>query len=138
MFVSPYKKVGEIVWFLRMVDKIRLKESEQLPEEYLSYMGHGFDARCCKFLGIDYEALINEVRSGKGDRELLEWSFRKGNSPGEEEILVWNEFMVKRGWRDTDGDPDELADYKSKYGMGHRKDILTYFEFFEVDEGRKD
>ena len=44
--------------------------------------------------------------------------------------------MSKRGWRDSDDD-GEFEAYKSKYGLGNRSDILTYFNFYEVHEGRK-
>ena len=45
--------------------------------------------------------------------------------------------MGKRGGRDTDPPPDRIEAYKEKYGLGHRSDILTYFDFYEVDEGRR-
>ena len=44
MFVSPYEKVGGIVWFPRMLRKIRLLAEGRLPEAFQPYMGIGFDA----------------------------------------------------------------------------------------------
>jgi len=35
---SPYEKVGGIVYFGRMIDKIRLHEAGQLPPEYIEYL----------------------------------------------------------------------------------------------------
>ena len=86
---------------------------------------------------IDYESLVKRVSEGGTDDELLEWSIEEGKRASEEMILVWNEFMIKRGWRDSDAPDNELQEYKERYGLGHRDDILTYFDFFEVDEGRK-
>ena len=137
MFVSPYEKVGGIVWFPRMLQKIRLRAGSELPTEYLPYMGIGFDERCVRFLGVDYDALVERVCEGGSDQDLLDWSFETGRQPSDHEILIWNEFMIKRGWRDTDARPDELDEYKRKFGLGDRADILTYFDFFEIDEGRK-
>ena len=135
-FVSPYEKIGGIVWFLRMLQKIRLRAAGDLPADYHPYMGLGFDRRCVRFLQIEYEELAQQVVEGSSDMDMLEWSFESGRRPSTDEVLIWNEFMVKRGWRDTDSPASELQDYKEKFGLGHRADILTYFDFFEIDEGR--
>lgn len=137
MFVSPYEKVAGLVWVARMLRKIRLRAEGRLPAEYQSYMGLGFDRRCVRFLRIEYEALVARTLAGGSDAEILEWAFTQGHRPTEIEILVWNEYMIKRGWRDTDAPADDFANYKSTYGLGHRSDILTYFDFYEVDEGRR-
>lgn len=120
-----------------MLRKIRLRASGQLPDDYLPYMGLGFDRRCVRFLGVTYEALVERVATGGTDEEILEWCFATGKRPSEVEIHVWNEYMIKRGWRDTDSPSIDLQEYKEKYGLGHRSDIRTYFDFYEVDEERK-
>lgn len=137
MFVSPYEKVGGIVWFPRMLRKIRLHAEGRLPGDYQPYLGGGFDGRCLRFLRIGYDALVARVLAGGTDEEILEWCFTHGHRPTENEILVWNEYMIKRGWRDTDAPASSFKEYKEKYGLGHRADILTFFDFYEVDEGRK-
>jgi hypothetical protein len=45
--------------------------------------------------------------------------------------------MIKRGWRDTDSPPGKLQEHKEKYGLGNRADILTFFDYYDVDEKRK-
>ena len=56
----------------------------------------------------------------------------------DEHILVWNKFMVKRGWRDEDdGSTQELEAYKAAIGLAHRADLVTFFDYYEVDEGRR-
>lgn len=136
-FISPYTTLGGLVWVPRMLQKIRLLEQGRLPGEYHPYMGLGFDRRCVRFLGVDYNALVARVLAGGTDEQILAWCFDQGRSPTENEILVWNEYMIKRGWRDTDAPADALQQYKEQYGLGHRADILTYFDFYEVDEGRR-
>ena len=74
---------------------------------------------------------------GGTDEEILTWCHARGPRPSEDQVHIWNEYMLKRGWRDTDAPPSALQQYKEKYGLGHRSDILTYFDFYEVDEGRK-
>jgi hypothetical protein len=127
---SSYEKVGGIVFFGRTLDKIRLHAQGKLPADY--NRGTGFDSRCTRFLKIKYPALVECTLQGGGDEEMLEWCFQKGRRPGEEEILVWNAFMTKRGWRD---DVSEwLAEEKRKRGFAHRDDIQTAFDFHKADE----
>lgn len=137
LFVSPYTKLGGIVWVPRMLRKIRLHDRGALPAAYHPYLGLGFDRRCVRFLGVTYEALVARVQQGGTDEDVLAWCFAHGRQPTDNEILVWNEYMIKRGWRDTDAPEGALQAYKEEYGLGDRTDILTYFDFYEVDEGRK-
>jgi hypothetical protein len=135
---SAYDRTGGIVYFARMLHKIRLHASGSLRAEYHANLGSGFDGRCCRFLGVEYGALRVRVLSGGTDEEILAWCFDQGRKPSEEQILVWNKFMLKRGWRDEDdGSTQELERYKASSGLAHRKDLLTFFDYYEVDEGRK-
>lgn len=49
---SPYDQEGGLVYFPRMLDKIRLKQSGDLSEDYVNNLGKGFDSQCCGFLGV--------------------------------------------------------------------------------------
>jgi gluconokinase len=131
---SPYDTVGDLVYFARMLDKIRLKTASKLPEEYHQNLGTGFDGRCVRFLRVDYNALVQRVLKGGTDEEILEWCFENGRRPSEEEIFIWNQFMTKRGWRDDS--TEELETYKAASGLSNRKDLMTFFDYYEVDEGR--
>lgn len=136
MMKSAYERVGGIFWIPRMLEKIRLQDRNELAEDYIPYLGNGFDGRCTRFLRIDYQELTARTLEGGSDEEILEWMFSTGRRPSEDEVLMWNDFISKRGWRDSDGNPDEFQSYKDQYGLGQRDDILTYFDFYEVDEGR--
>jgi Domain of unknown function (DUF5069) len=131
---SAYDKVAGIVYFARMLDKIRLKAAGRLRSEYHKNLGVGFDGRCVRFLRINYSALCKRVSQGGTDEEVLEWCFEQGRRPTEEQILVWNSFMVKRGWRDEA--TQELEAYKTASGLSHRNDLATFFDYYEADEGR--
>jgi len=137
LFVSAYERLGGIVWIPRMLRKIRMNAAGRLPAEYQPFLGKGFDGRCVRFLGIDYERLVARVLEGATDAEVFAWIREHGARLTDEQVGVWNEFMTKRGWNDTDVPPEKFRDYKEKYGLGHRDDILTYFDFYEVDEGRR-
>jgi hypothetical protein len=136
MFKSAYETLDGIVYFPRMLEKIRMEARGEIPEEYKPYLGTGFDGRCVQFLGVDYAKLKERVLAGKSDDEVMEWCKENGTPRTDDEKLVWNEFMKKRGWRDSSPHGDSFQQYKARYGYGDRDDIETYFDFFEVDEGR--
>ena len=131
---SPHEKVGGIVYFGRMLDKIRLKAAEQLHPDFHQNLGSGFDKRCVDFLQVSYEELAKKVIEGLDDRAAFEWCFSTGQKPNEEEIYVWNEFMRKRGWNDEG--TETLERRKRESGLADRDDIQTMFDYIDVDEGR--
>jgi gluconokinase len=131
---SPSAKVGGIVYFGRMIDKIKAQARGELPEAYQPNLGRGFDRNCIMFLGVDYDQLVERVKSGGSDEELLAWCFQAGHHPTEDEIFVWNEFMRKRGWNDDI--TETLARRKTEAGMSNRSEIKTMFDFIDADEGR--
>ena len=93
-----------------------------------------FDARCTRFLGVDYDELAQRTLQGGSDEEILEWCFERGRRPSEEEIEIWNAFLAKRGWRDAGSADLEAA--KKRFGWGSRDDIQTWVDLHDVDEGR--
>ncbi len=115
-----------------MLDKIRLYAQGKLPDAYHGNLGKGFDGRCARFLRVEYPKLREKVLQGGTDQENLSWCFAEGRKPNDEEIQVWNGFMIKRGWRDEVS--KELEESKRSYGLEHRDDILTYFDLIVADE----
>ena len=135
---SPSDQVNGLVYFGRMLDKIRLASSGKLPGAWQPMRGTPtnatFDARCCRFLGVDYAALETETLKGdKSDAALLEWAFQNGRRPDEQEIEVWNAFMSKRGWRDAG--TQRLNERLAELGLPPGT-VQTMFEFIDLDEGR--
>lgn len=134
---SPYEKTGGIVYFGRMLDKIRLHAKGMLPPDWVEAKGAShpttFDARCCRFLGIDYDSLERETLKGNSDEDLLTWAFTHGRRPSDEEIEVWNAFMTKRGWRDAG--TARLNERLAEIGLTPGT-VATMFEFIDLDEGR--
>jgi hypothetical protein len=131
---SPAEKIGGLFYFGRMLDKIRLHARGELPPDYHANLGRGFDEKCVKFLRVDYNQLVDRVRQGGTDEEILEWCFTTGRYPSEDDIYVWNEFMRKRGWNDEVSEMVERR--KAEAGMSDRSDIQTSFQFIDADEGR--
>jgi len=131
---SPSAKIGELVYFGRMIDKIRVHAKGELPPEYQPNLGKGFDRNCLDLLGIEYAALVERVKQTGNDDEILQWCFTNGRKPGTTEITVWNEFMRKRGWNDELS--DTLVRRKKETGISERSEIQTMFQFIDADEGR--
>lgn len=124
------EQVGGIVFFGRMLDKIRLHTQGKLPPDYKH--GTGTDTRVCKFLRVDYPAIVERTLAGGSDLEVLEWCFARGRKPDEEEILMFNAFLSKRGWRDSH--TGDLEQMKQARGFADRADIQTFFDFHKADE----
>ncbi|QPJ60410.1 MAG: DUF5069 domain-containing protein [Candidatus Nitronauta litoralis] len=136
---SPLDTIGGMYHFARMVDKIWLNFSGDLPDDYKERLGKGMDGYLCKFLGVKYSDVAAQVEAGKGDEEILEWCYENGTPRTDFDRLLFNKFLEKLGWRDEDnGITKRLQDYKSDDGLADRNDIETIFDLIEVNEGRKD
>jgi carbohydrate kinase (thermoresistant glucokinase family) len=134
---SPHAKVGRIIVFGRTLDKIRLHAKGSLPSAYIPYLGEPkpamFDGRCCRFLGVPYEALRVRTLEGGCDEEILLWAQARGAARNDEECLIWNRYMSKLGWRDDRS--EALSESVAKYGLGGIRPE-TICELLDRDEDR--
>jgi hypothetical protein len=136
---SPYAKVGRLVYFGRMLDKIRLHSVGKLPADYVDNIGDGkpgmFDTRCCAFLRVPYEDIKRRALEGAADEAVLEWVEQRGGRRTDEECIVWNGFLMKRGWHDAEELVKRLQ-WRIKESGLEGKHIETFFDFIDFDEGR--
>ena len=134
---SPYVKVGRLVYFGRMLDKIRLHAAGQLPADYHANLGEGrptlFDGRCCRFLGVKYADVAARTLEGGSDEEILAWCEARGTARTDEQCLIWNRFLMKAGWRDDSS--GRLQERVRQYGLTGFP-IETFFDLIDYDEGR--
>ncbi len=132
---SPYDAIRGLVYFPRMLDKIRIHAAGNLPPLYLPHLGDGFDGRCLRFLGVSYEDVKKLVLAGEPDEAVLDWCLVHGRKPTEEDIETWSGFMIKRGWRD---DASERIVFRLKESRieARDRDVATMFDFIDIDEGR--
>jgi len=131
---TPHDSIHGLVYFPRMVEKIRLHAAGELAEDCIPNLGKGFDDRCCKFLGVPYDELAAQVKAGLSDEAVWDWAVKCGAQPAAEQIEIWNGFMTKRGWRD---DASEiLIRRKKESGFESRDEIQTMFDYIDADEGR--
>lgn len=132
---SCYSKVGRLVYFGRMLDKIRLHAAGKLPADYHGNLGAGFDGRCCTFLKVSYVDLVARVKKGGSDEDILAWCHEVGGLRTDDECHVWSRFLSKIGWRD-DRTP-VLRERIVQYGLADKPlTIETFFDLNEYDEGR--
>ena len=132
---SPREKVGGIMHFGRMLDKIRLAHLGKLPPDWVAAKGSvtGFDSFCCHLLQVGYDALEAEMLKGRGDNQMLQWAFAHGCEPSDEEIEIWNAYLFKRCWRDQ---------YTPRLHVRLREaglpidSVRTMFECIDLEEGR--
>ncbi len=134
---SCYAKVGRLVYFGRMLDKIRLHAAGQLPPEYVANLGDAqfyvLDGRCCRFLGVRHADLCARTLAGGADEEFLSWAHTHGLARTDEDCHIWNRFILKLGWRDERSSvlPQRIRDS----GLSG-KPIETLVDHIEYDEGR--
>ena len=114
-----------------------MKATGKLPPGYFTGVEDPthFDARCTRFLAVNYDELVEQTLRGGSDEEILEWCLARGRRPSEEEISVWNAFLRKRGWRDEAS--AELTESKKEAGFGDRDDIQTWVDLHDAEEDRK-
>ena len=134
---SPKEVTGGMMYLPRMLDKIRLHARGELAEDYHKNLGaaKAADGACCNFLRVHYRDLRERVLQGRTDEEIMEWCFEKGRRLNEGDIVIWNSFNSKLGWKDFA--TPMLKEAKQKYGITDRTDIETIGDLIDFDEGRK-
>ena len=134
---SCYAKVGRLIYFGRMLDKIRLHAAGKLPPDYQEYLGdaHFFtlDGRCCRFLGVPHSEIKSRTLAGDADDAVLAWAEAHGTARTDEECHVWNRFIAKLGWRD---ERSHLLPQRIEESGLLGKPIETLIDHIEFDEGR--
>jgi hypothetical protein len=130
-----YEKTGALFYFARMCSKIRLHAAGELPADYFEMLGQGFDGRTCRYLEVRYEEVRAQVLAGRTDEEVLEWCQAKGRRLTDEQVLIYNSFMSKRGWRDDETDAF-IPEMIRQLGLKDDGSLITDFDLIEMDEGR--
>ena len=133
--LSAYQETLGMIYFARMLDKIRLHAASNLREDFCDNLGSGFDGRCVGFLQVDYAKLTDRVLEGGADEEILKWCFETGRALTDNDIFIWNHYLKKVGWNDATS--EILVRRKKESGLENHDDIQTMAEYFEYDEGRR-
>lgn len=134
---SPKEMTGGMMYFPRMLDKIRLHARGELGDDYQANLGQPrtADGTCSNFLRVKYGDLRDRVLAGGTDEEILEWCYESGRRLNEGDLVVWNGFLSKLGWNDFV--TPRLEKQKEAIGVTHRTDIVTVSELIDLEEGRR-
>ena len=130
---SPYDRLGGYVHLPRLIDKARLHRKGLL--DGYNYKTVGFDKHLLAFLEVDpdkFEEIANRVAD---DAAVLEWIQKNGAKHSPDSIEQWNEAMISRK-PDTAAKKARFLHFLKEAGGDGRKDIRTYFDLIEFDEGR--
>jgi hypothetical protein len=85
---SPKQMTAGIMYFPRVLDKIRLHARGELSEDYHPNLGHPTkgDGVLCNFLRVKFDELTKRVQEGGTDEEVLEWCYTTGRRLNEGDI----------------------------------------------------
>lgn len=127
---SPRTRLGGYVILPRMLDKGRATIAGTNGEYHYNCP---LDEHFTKFTGIDPEALLAELKSGKGDGEILEWI--KANSKekrSELEIMSWSAWHESRVPSSVEN--REYMNEAQKKIAPAREDLAGWFDLLDVDD----
>lgn len=128
---SARTQLGGYVLLPRMLDKARATLAGKNGEYHYNCP---LDQHIIGFLGIDPAALLEELKAGKSDTEILEWiTANQKNKHTPWKIKTWTDYQNQRV---PDSDPEMV-----KFFFGNvekvapkRKDIHTWMDFLDLDD----
>ena len=128
---SPRARLGGLVLLPRMLDKGRATAAGTNGEYHYNCP---LDQHVINFLGFDPNALLEELKTGKGDGEILTWLLANSKNPRSAwEIQTWSDYHDRRG---PDSDAETLAffaGYVTKLTTT-REDIKTWADVLDLDD----
>jgi len=127
---SPRVRLGGYVILPRMLDKGRATIAGKHGEYHYNCP---LDQRFLEFTGIDVEKLKEQLASGKGDGEILEWISENGKCKhSQPEIVAWSAWQEQRVPGDVES--REFFSELHKKAAPHREDINTWFDLLDLDD----
>lgn len=116
----------------RFLAKIRKHLDGELPKSYQRNFTKGFDGFLCLHLGIDPQEVIGIVRESNDQQEIDE-KLRK-LFPDDLKVHVWNRKLVQMGMSEMGR--ERLEEVKATMGAADRKDLVSFADMIDFDEGR--
>jgi len=128
---SPRCRLGGYAILPRMLDKGRAEIAGSNSEFHYNCP---LDQHIINFIGIDPDALREQLATGQGDGEILEWinsNAKHKRSPWE--IEQWSDFQQRRG---PDSDAETLSFFGELLGRFSktREDIKTWADLLDLDD----
>jgi hypothetical protein len=114
----------------RMLDKGRATIAGKNGEYHYNCP---LDQRFLGFVGVDAEALKQELAAGKSDSEILEWIQKHAtNKHAEFEIQAWSSYSENRV--PTDLESRQYFNELQSKAAPKREDVGTWFELLDIDD----
>jgi hypothetical protein len=127
---SPRVRLGGFAILPRMLDKGRATINGKNGEYHYDCP---VDQLFLGFVGIDAEALKQQLADGKGDGEILAWiQANAKHQRNDAEIEAWSSFVERRAPADLEG--REFFHSVHAKVAPHREDIRSWFELLEMDD----
>jgi hypothetical protein len=130
---SPYERLGGYVHLPRLIDKAKLHRKGLL--DGYNYKTVGFDKHLLAFLKVNPDEFEEAANRLDDDAAIFDWISKNGATHSPEAIEHWNEAMLSRK-PDTAAKKARFLHFLKESGGEGRKDIRTYFDLIEFDEGR--
>ena len=131
---SPYERLGGYVHLPRLIDKAKLHRKGLLNG--YNYKTVGFDKHLLAFLKLDPDEFEEAANRLDDDGAILRWIDERAAKHPPDAIEEWNHAMISRH-PDSAVKKARFLHALKEAGGEDRKDIATYFDLIEFDEGRK-
>jgi hypothetical protein len=112
----------------RMLDKGRAHLAGKAGEYHFACP---MDQRFLAFTGLSEENILNLLKQGKSDSEILAW-VRECAKQNDWDIFTWSEYQMRRG--PTDNESRGYFNETIQKLAPDRDDIGTWFELLELDD----
>ena len=127
---SPRVRLGGYAILPRMLDKGRATLNGKQGEYHY---GCPTDDLFLQFVGLDADALKEQLATGKGDGEILVWiEANARHKRNEAEIHAWSRYVEGRAPCDLDG--REYFHGVHKQVAPQREDIRSWFDLLDMDD----
>ena len=127
---SPRVRLGSFVLLPRILDKCRATLAGK-PGEYK--FNCPLDEQFFEFTQVDAEAFKAEVKSGKGDGEILAWVRKNaGRQLSIVDAITWSAYQEQRS--PGDAEKREYFNTLHKQSGPSREDISTWFDLLDLDD----
>jgi hypothetical protein len=136
---SPYEKTAKLVYFPRLIEKIRLHQQGRLPPDFQENFGDKkpwvLDDICCRFMRVSHAQLQALVTSQRTNEEILEQCWLLAGRRSEHEIDIWSGWITRVGWRDAQS--PRIASWKREIAREKDESLQTLFDLLDAEEGRR-
>ena len=125
---SPRVKLGGYVILPRILDVGRAHLAGKAGEYHY---GCPLDQEFFSFAGLKADDLLDLLKAGKSDTEVLAW-VRQYSNRAEPEIMFWSEYQAQRSPSDAEG--RDFYNGSVQKIAPQRDDLVTWFDLLDLDD----